>query len=201
MCETSHAARWVDRCSPRQTRTMPLLRSVFIALSRNRLLRRFGERSRVGIKLSSRFVAGMEIEDALRVAEAVNRQGMSVSLDSLGESVTSEAEAHKAAEVYHRLLDSIAERKLNANVSVKLTQLGLELSSGLAEGIAENLVQHAHAGRNFVRIDMEDSKLTQITLDIVRRLDCYPVLSLSVAGRHRAVARRWHSRAALQGSL
>ncbi len=87
---------------------MPLLRSAFIALSRNRLLRRFGERSSVGVKLSSRFVAGMEIEDALRVAEAVNRQGMSVSLDSLGESVTTEAEAHRAAEIYHRLLDAIA---------------------------------------------------------------------------------------------
>lgn len=155
---------------------MPLLRSAFIALSRNRLLRRFGERSTVGIKLSSRFVAGMEIEDALRVAEAVNRQGMAVSLDSLGEGVTSEAEAHKAAEVYHRLLDSIAERKLNANVSVKLTQLGLELSRDLAEGVAENLVQHARAERNFVRIDMEDSKLTQTTLDLVRRLHARPGL-------------------------
>src|ERR1700676_4184335 len=92
---------------------MPFLRSVFIALSHNRPLRYLGERSSLGIKLSSRFVAGMEIEDALRVAEAVNKQGMSVTLDSLGESVTSEAEAHKAAEVYHRLLDSIAQRKLN----------------------------------------------------------------------------------------
>src|SRR4051812_39599153 len=82
---------------------MPFLRSAFIALSKNRLLRHFMERSSLGIKLSSRFVAGMEIEDALRVAAAVNKQGISVSLDSLGESVTSESEAHRAAEVYHRL--------------------------------------------------------------------------------------------------
>ena len=149
---------------------MAFFRSFFIALSRNRVMRRFGERSSLGVKLSSRFVAGMEIEDALRVAEAVNKQGMSVSLDSLGESVTSEAEAHRAAEVYHRLLDAIAERKLNANVSVKLTQMGLLLSPDLAEGIAENLVQHARSVNNFVRIDMEDSSLTQVTLDIVRRL-------------------------------
>jgi proline dehydrogenase len=153
---------------------MALLRSTFIALSRNRMLRRFGERSSIGVKLSSRFVAGMEIDDALRVAEAVNRQGMAVSLDSLGESVTSETEAHQAAEVYHRLLDAIAERKLNANVSVKLTQMGLELSKGLAESIAENLAQHARATRNFVRIDMEDSSLTQVTLDIVRRIHSQP---------------------------
>jgi proline dehydrogenase len=155
---------------------MALLRSAFIALSRNPVLRRFGERSSVGTRLSSRFVAGTEIEDALRVAEAVNKQGMAVSLDSLGESVTSEHEAHTAAEVYHRLLDAIAARKLNANVSVKLTQLGLGLSRDLAEGIAENLTEHARSCGSFVRIDMEDSSLAQVTLDIVRRIHSRPGL-------------------------
>jgi proline dehydrogenase len=72
---------------------MSLLRSAFIALSRNRAMRRFSERSTMGSRLSSRFVAGMEIEDALRVCEAVNKQGMAVTLDSLGESVTQESEA------------------------------------------------------------------------------------------------------------
>jgi proline dehydrogenase len=153
---------------------MPLLRSAFIALSQNRLLRRFGERSQVGRKLSSRFVAGMEIEDALRVAEAINRQGMLVTLDSLGESVATELEAHASAEIYHRLLDAIAERKLKSNVSVKLTQMGLELSPDLAEKIATNLAQHAHSTGSFVRIDMEGSPLTQVTLDIVRRLHAKP---------------------------
>src|ERR1700743_615471 len=95
---------------------------------------------------------------------------MAVTIDSLGESVTSEAEAHRAAEVYHRLLDAIAARKLNANVSVKLTQMGLELSSDLAETIANKLAEHARSIGSFVRIDMEDSSLTQITLDIVRRV-------------------------------
>jgi len=159
---------------------MALLRSTLIALSRNGPLRRFAERSQVGRKLSSRFVAGMDIEDALRVAESINRQGMLVTLDSLGESVTSEVQAHASAEVYHRLLDAIAERKLKANVSVKLTQMGLELSPEIAENIAAGLAQHAHAKGNFVRIDMEGSALTQITLDIVRRL---------------------HSRAELRGSI
>src|SRR5580658_4268004 len=155
---------------------MSLLRSTFIALSQSRHLRRFGERSTVGRKLSSRFVAGMEIEDALRVAEAINRQGMKVTLDVLGESVTSELEAHSSAEIYHRLLDSIAERKLNSNVSVKLTQMGLDLSPELAERIAESLTQHAKATGSFVRIDMEGSQLTQVTLDIVRRLHAKPEL-------------------------
>ena len=106
---------------------MPALRSFFIALSHNKPLRRFSESSRAGKRLSSRFVAGMEIEDALRVSEALNKQGMSVSLDSLGESVTSEAEAEAAAAIYHKLLDEIAARRLAANISMKLTQMGLNL--------------------------------------------------------------------------
>jgi proline dehydrogenase len=121
-------------------------------------------------------VAGIEIDDALRVAEAVNRQGMTATLDSLGESVTSETEAHTAAEVYHRLLDAIAARKLKANISVKLTQMGLSLSPDLAETIAESLAEHASSVGSFVRIDMEDSSLTQVTLDIVRRLHERPEL-------------------------
>ena len=149
---------------------MPVLRSAFIALSKNRALRRFCEHSRFGRKMSSRFVAGLEIGDALRVAEAVNQQGMLVSLDSLGESVSSEAEAHRAAEIYHQLLDLISANKLKANISVKLTQMGLVLSPELAGSIAESLARHAKATGNFVRIDMEDSSLTQVTLDIVRRL-------------------------------
>jgi proline dehydrogenase len=155
---------------------MALLRSAFIALSRSRSVRRFSERSSVGVKLSSRFIAGMEIEDALRVCEAVNQQGMAVTLDSLGESVTEETAAHRAADVYHKLLDAIGARKLNANISVKLTQMGLELSHPLAEGIARDLTQHAASLGNFVRIDMEDSPLTQITLDIVRRIHAQPEL-------------------------
>jgi proline dehydrogenase len=155
---------------------MPVLRSAFIALSRNRNLRSFAERSSIGNKLSARFVAGLEIDDAMRAAESVNKQGIYVTLDSLGESVSSEAEAHKAADVYHRLLDEIAARKLNSNISVKLTQMGLALDPKLAETIAEDLAQHAHATKNFVRIDMEDSSLTQVTMDIVRRLHAKPEL-------------------------
>jgi proline dehydrogenase len=159
---------------------MPLLRSLFIALSQNRPLRRFAERSSLGRKLSSRFVAGLEIDDALRVAESVNRQGMFVTLDVLGESVSTEQEAHKSAEVYHQLLDAIAARNLDSNISVKLTQMGLELSADLACEIAEGLAEHAKATANFVRIDMEGSSLTQVTLDIVRRIHAQPALRGSI---------------------
>ncbi len=150
---------------------MPLMRSFFIALSRNRSLRRFSEQSRLGRKMSSRFVAGLTIEDALRVAAAVEQQGMFVTLDSLGESVTSEQEARAAAAIYHKLLDEIAARNLKANVSLKLSQMGLDLSPALAESIVTELVDHARQTHNFVRVDMEGSEHTQVTLDLVHKLN------------------------------
>ena len=159
---------------------MPVLRSAFISLSKNRILRNFSEQTSFGRRMSSRFVAGMEIDDALRVAQALNQQGFLVTLDSLGESVSSEAEARAAAEIYHQLFDWIATHKVNANVSVKLTQMGLELSPQLAGDIAQRLAQHAKSIGNFVRIDMEDSSLTQVTLDIVRRIHAQPELRNSI---------------------
>ncbi len=149
---------------------MQIFRSAFIALSHNRSLRHFCENSSLGVKLSSRFIAGMDIPDAIRVADAVNKQGITVSIDSLGESVTSKTEAHQAAEIYHQLLDLIAAHKLKANISVKLTQMGLQISPELSESIALSLTQHAASAGSFIRIDMEDSSLTQVTLDIVRRV-------------------------------
>ncbi len=149
---------------------MPLLRSTFIALSTNQPLRKFSESSTIGRKLSSRFVAGLEVEEALRITERLNNLGLTASLDSLGESVATEAEAHRSAEIYHRLLDAIATQKLKANISVKLTQMGLELSPDLAFTIASGLTEHARATNNFLRIDMEGSNLTQMTIDMVRHL-------------------------------
>ena len=149
---------------------MPILRSLFIGLSKNRALRHFVECSRACSRLSSRFVAGMDLEDALRIAETLNKQNIAVTLDSLGENVTSEEEARQAAEIYHKILDALAKRKLNANISVKLSQMGLGLSLELAEELVGRLAEHAHATGNFVRVDMEDSLLTEVTLAIVRRL-------------------------------
>jgi proline dehydrogenase len=149
---------------------MPLLRSAFIALSTNQTLRRFSENASLGRRLSSRFVAGLTVEDALRSAQILNSYGMLVTLDSLGESVSTEAEAHKSAEIYHQLLDEISARKIKANISVKLTQMGLELSPELAYTIAAGLTEHARATGNFLRIDMEGSHLTQVTLDLVEHL-------------------------------
>lgn len=151
---------------------MPILRSAFIALSRNPSLRHFSERSSLGRRMSSRFIAGMEIDDVLRSAEAIQNQGIASTLDSLGENVTTPAEARHSADIYHRLIDAIQKRGLNANVSVKLTQMGMDLDPEhtLAREIVSELVDHAVAANTFVRVDMEGSEYTQATLDLVHSL-------------------------------
>jgi proline dehydrogenase len=120
--------------------------------------------------MSGRFVAGMSVEDALSACERVNREGIAVSLDSLGESVTTEAEARKSAEIYHQLLDAIEARRLTANVSVKLSQVGMDFDQALAERIVGEMVEHAAAVHSFVRIDMEGSPYTEATIAMTERL-------------------------------
>ncbi len=128
------------------------------------------EKSSLGRRVSSRFVAGTTIDDALAATAAVNALGCSVSLDSLGENVTNAEEARHSAAIYHRLLDEIAPLRLNANVSLKLTQMGLDLDEKLAFGITRGIVEHAASIQNFVRIDMEGSPYTESTLRMVREL-------------------------------
>jgi proline dehydrogenase len=120
--------------------------------------------------MSGRFVAGMTIDEALGACERVNREAIAVTLDALGESVRTEAEARESARVYHEMLDAIAARKLNANVSLKLTQMGMDFDPALAESIVGELVEHAAAVGSFVRVDMEGSPLTEATLAMTERL-------------------------------
>lgn len=147
-----------------------MLRSFFIAMSRHKGLRRFSESSGLGRKLSSRFVAGMTVAEALNAAEMMNREGISASLDSLGESVTDAAQAHASAATYHQILTEIMLRKLDANVSVKLTQIGVDLSPELTESILAGMLAHAEEAGSFVRIDMEGSEYTEATLQMTERL-------------------------------
>ncbi len=120
--------------------------------------------------MSGRFVAGMSVADALGACERVNREGIAVSLDSLGESVTTEAEARRSAAIYHEMLDAIGARGLNANVSVKLSQVGMDFDAALAERIVGEMVEHAAAVHSFVRIDMEGSPYTEATIAMTERL-------------------------------
>ncbi len=151
-----------------------MFRAIFIALSESRALRNVAERSTIGRKMSGRFVAGMSVEDALQATVATNQRGMSVSVDNLGENVTNLEEARHSAKLYHDMLDELEKRKLNANVSLKLTHMGLDVDENVAKTIADEVVAHAARIDNFVRIDMEGSPYTQKTLDFVRDLHRRP---------------------------
>src|SRR5580704_10301965 len=153
-----------------------MLRAFFVNLSENRSLRNFAERSALGRRVSGRFVAGTETADAVRVTQAVNRAGMSVSIDNLGENVTNPEEARQSSQLYHQILDAIAANHLNANISLKLTHMGLDVDEALARNIVSGLVAKA-ASMNppgFVRVDMEGSLYTQRTLDFVHELHRRP---------------------------
>ncbi len=121
--------------------------------------------------MSGRFVAGMSVDDVLAACGRVNQEGIAATLDSLGESVTTEAEAQKSGDIYHQLLDAIQARKLNANVSVKLSQVGMDFDPALAEHIVGEMVEHAAAVNSFVRIDMEGSPYTEATIAMTERLN------------------------------
>jgi proline dehydrogenase len=153
-----------------------MLRTFFVRLSENRGLRSFAERSAAGRRVSGRFVAGTEIVDAVRATQAVNRSGMSVSIDNLGENVTNPDEARHSAKLYQQILDAIAANQLNANISLKLTHMGLDVDETLAREIVSELVARAASMQppGFVRVDMEGSPYTQRTLDFVHELHRMP---------------------------
>jgi len=147
-----------------------VLRALFISLSESRQLRSLAEKSSIGQRFSGRFVAGTELEDVLRATASVNRAGQSVSIDNLGENVTNAQEAEESARLYHRLLDDISQRGLNANISLKLTHMGLDVDESLARTLVSGLVVKAASLKRFVRVDMEGSPYTQRTLDFVHEL-------------------------------
>jgi proline dehydrogenase len=121
-------------------------------------------------RLSSRYIAGPSIDDAIRVVERLNAKGKLATVDVLGEEITSPDEARAIARSYHDVLARVDAAKLNANVSVKLTGLGLELDHDLCRENLAAVVRDAAARGNFVRIDMEDSTTTGRTLALYREL-------------------------------
>jgi len=151
-----------------------MLRAFFVWLSESRALRAVAERSSIGQRTSSRFVAGTTVEEAMAATRSMNDLGLTVSIDNLGENVTNPEEARQSAALYHKLLDEITVRGLKANVSLKLTHMGLDVDEKLAHENVCSLVAHAAGCNNFVRVDMEGSSYTQRTIDFVRELHRVP---------------------------
>lgn len=172
-----------------------MLRAFFVHLSENRSLRNFAERSALGRRVSGRFVAGTEIADAVRVTQAVNRAGMSVTIDNLGENVTNPDEARQSAELYHQILEAITASQLKANISLKLTHMGLDVDEALARHLVGGLVAKAASMSppGFVRVDMEGSPYTQRTLDFVHELHRMPGNANSVGTVVQAYLKRSES--------
>ena len=120
--------------------------------------------------MSHRFVAGERLDEAIAAARVCNEKGMLVSLDYLGENVATTADAQRARDTYLEVFDRIANEKLNANVSCKLTQLGLDMSAEFCEGQLLSIVERAASYGNFLRADMEGSLYTARTIDVVKRV-------------------------------
>ncbi len=147
-----------------------ILRTTLLYLSRQQRLKTVVA-SLPGFKhLVRRFIAGEQIAEALAAVRELNRHGITATLDHLGESITSEAATQQEVQEYERALQQIAAAQVNSNVSVKLTQLGLEIGEELCACNTRRLVEAAAQHGNFVRIDMEDSTKTDITLRIFRHL-------------------------------
>jgi proline dehydrogenase len=141
-----------------------MLRSTLLYLSNQPRVFRFVRNNGLAKSLAGRFVAGETLDEALVAVRALNARGISASLDELGESVSNEREARHTRDVYLRILDSIASANLDANVSVKLTALGLDISEELCVVLMQDLLERARQHRTFVRIDMEGSAYTERTL-------------------------------------
>ena len=141
-----------------------MLRSTLLYLSNQQQIFNFVRNNRLAKRFANRFVAGETLDSALAAVRALNAKGMSVSLDLLGESVANEAEARQTGRDYLRMLDRINEEKLDGNVSLKLTAMGLDISEDLCVAVTQGVLERAQQYGIFVRLDMEASAYTQRTL-------------------------------------
>ncbi len=147
-----------------------ITRSALIYLSRQEGLKDFATRFRLFKKLTTRFVAGESIDEAVAFIREINSEGATASFDHLNESVASATEADREVAEYLNILARIDETRIRSNVSIKLTQFGLGLDPELAYQNVRRVVEDAHRRGHFVRVDMEDSAVTQATIDIFKRL-------------------------------
>jgi len=147
-----------------------LTKSILLYLSNSPGFKSFLTRFKSFNNVTHRFVAGEELTDAVAAIRQLNQKQIRASFDHLGESISSEAETRAEVREYIQVLDAINDNALDSNVSVKLTQLGLDISPEVCYENTRTIVEAAARYRNFVRIDMEDSTKTDATLDIFRRL-------------------------------
>jgi len=147
-----------------------MLRETLVFLSKNRTAKAIVTHAPFARSAAHRFVAGETVEDGIRAARALNGQQLMVSLDYLGESVSSQGEARAAADVMIRVIERIQAEQLKANISVKLTQMGQDIDEGFLRENVGRLLRRAAAADLFVRFDMESSGYVQRTIDFFRSL-------------------------------
>jgi proline dehydrogenase len=147
-----------------------MLKGTLLYLAHNGTVRDFVIHNRATRAVSHRFVAGEALDDAIEATRALNQRSMSVSLDHLGENVSDAKEAASAAQDYIAILDRIKQAGVDANISIKLTALGLDISQELCEQNVCRILEHAQQFPIFVRIDMEGSAYTEQTVDITLRM-------------------------------
>jgi proline dehydrogenase len=146
-----------------------MLRSTLLKLSESPRFAKWVTTNGTTRRMARRFVAGETLDDAIAAARACNNVGMLVSLDYLGENCSTMADAQRARDAYFQIFDRIAQEQLHANVSCKLTQLGLDLNMEFCEGLVLSIAERAAAHDNFLRVDMEGSVYTQRTIQLVKR--------------------------------
>ncbi len=146
-----------------------MLRNSLLYLSRQQRIFNFIRGNGFARRMASRFVPGETIAAACEAAADLNAHGISATLDVLGESVTNEAEARETGRQYLELLDEVHRRKLNCNVSVKLTALGQDIRDDLCIDVVSEILKRADQYDSFVRLDMESSEYTQRTIDMFER--------------------------------
>jgi proline dehydrogenase len=146
-----------------------MLKSTLLYMAQNNSVRQFVMNNRNTRKVSRRFVAGEQLDEAIEAAHVLNQSGMHVSLDHLGENVLDEQEARASAQDYIQILDRIKESGADANISLKLTALGLDISRELCDKNLARILEHAQQFPIFVRIDMEGSAYTECTVNTTLR--------------------------------
>lgn len=147
-----------------------MLRATLLKLSQSPRFAKWVTSNTTTRRMARRFVAGETLDEAVEAARVCNNAGMYVSLDFLGENSSTTTDAQRARDSYLEIFERIAQERLHANVSCKLTQLGLELNADFCQGLVRSIAERAAAYENFLRIDMEGSAYTERTIELVKRV-------------------------------